>query len=171
MNIFKSCTQSGNQIIIPSYIKRYHILKELNKGSTCVVFLVEDQNTNEKYAAKIISKDDAIKKNTYQLIINEINVLKSISHQNIVKLYDDFDIKNADGECFIVLIMEYCENGDFLSFITTNAVDVEIRISMFYQILLAIKYIHYKRISHGDIKLENILLDSHMFQNLAILVL
>ena len=167
MDIFESNTQNGYPIIVPSYINGYHILKILNKGSTCVVVLVEDQETKEKYAAKIISKADAIENNTYQLIIKEIDILKSISHENIVKLYDDFEIENDYGECFIVLIMEYCQNGDFLSYITTNTIDVDIKISMFYKTLLAIKYLHDKEISHGDFKSENILLDSHFVPKLC----
>lgn len=163
-----SKTQDGYPISIPTTFHGYNVLQYLGCGSTCIVTLVEDQNTGEKYSAKIISKKDIENRNMLKSIMNEINVLKSLSHPNIIKLEETFEIKNNNEEEFIVIITEYCEYGDLLSFATNEGFKNE---KMMKKIILnfleGIKYLHNKGISHGDIKAENILLGKEMTPKLC----
>lgn len=42
-------------------------------------------------------------------MINEVNILRELKHENIVRCYDKFvDKKNTS----IFLVMEYCKGGD-----------------------------------------------------------
>ena len=44
-----------------------------------------------------------------QQLINEVNILRELKHENIVRYYDKIvDKKNTT----IYIIMEYCSNGD-----------------------------------------------------------
>lgn len=44
-----------------------------------------------------------------QQLINEVNILRELKHENIVRCYDKFvDKKNTS----IYLVMEYCKGGD-----------------------------------------------------------
>lgn len=160
--MFNSITQEGYKIDIPSSFKGYNVLKQIGNGGTCIVVLVEDQITKKKYAAKVLSKTNIAENNILESINKEINVLKSLSHPNIIKVYDSFDIVNEENEEeFIVIIMEYCEKGDLLTYINNIGFKNEkLKRKITIDFLKAIQYLHNKEISHGDIKAENILLNS-----------
>ena len=166
--MIQSNTQDGYEIKIPSSFRGYKVEELLGCGSTCIVVLVENENTHEKYSAKIISKTDVESRNLLESIKKEIKVLKSLSHPNIIKIEETFEIKNNNEEEFIVIITEYCEYGDLLSFATNEGFKNE---KMMKKIILnfleGIEYLHNKGISHGDIKAENILLGKEMTPKLC----
>ena len=86
--------------------------------------------------------------------IREASVLASLDHPFIVKYYDSFE---ENGMFFIV--MEYCDGGDLAKMIQTSALLSEAEVlHIFVQIVLAIKYIHDKKILHRDLKCQNIFL-------------
>ncbi|KAK8897374.1 hypothetical protein M9Y10_015318 [Tritrichomonas musculus] len=158
--MFTSKTQDGYPINIPKSFNGYDVLKYLGCGSTCAVILVEDEKTKQKYSAKVMSKKDIEARNLVESTMLEIKVLKELDHPHIIKVYDSFEIKSANDE-YYVIIMEYCENGDLLSYATSSGFKSEKqKKKIIYEFLEAIKYLHKKGISHGDIKSENVLLDS-----------
>lgn len=156
-------TDDGYQIKISSSFNNYEILKFLNKGKYSAVFLVEDKNSHEKYAAKIISQRYLQRNEETELILNEIKILRSINHPNIIKFYEAFDFTNDTGENFLIIICEYCENGDLLDFLISHDFQNEKeKRDIIKGIIRAIQYLHNNGISHGDIKPENVLLDKNM---------
>lgn len=157
------CTQDGYQIQIPSSFHGYCFHKLLGRGSTSIVLLVENEKTQERYSAKIMSKTDLINRNMYDATLREINVQKSISHQNIIKYKESFELRNDKDDEFIIIIMEYCENGDLLNYVKNHGLKSETILKKINTgFLKGVKYLHSKEISHGDIKAENILLDSNL---------
>ncbi|KAK8854312.1 hypothetical protein M9Y10_016872 [Tritrichomonas musculus] len=161
-------TQDGYPICIPSTFHSYNVIQYLGCGSTCIVVLVEDINTHERFSAKIIPKKDIINRNLLKSTMNEINVLKSINHPHIIKVREAFELKNDKEEEFIIIIMEYCVNGDLLSYATNHGFKNEAeRKKIIIGFLEAIRYLHNKNISHGDIKSENVLLDKYMSPKLC----
>lgn len=160
-----SKTQDGFPIEIPSSFHDYKIIQIIGCGSTCIVALVENKKTHEQFSAKIISKTDISNRNMLESINNEINVLKTLNHEHIIKLIESFEIKSEenDEEEYIVMITEFCENGDLLSFVVNQKFKDEVLMKkIIKQFLEAVKYLHKKGISHGDIKAENILLGKGM---------
>ncbi|KAK8839376.1 hypothetical protein M9Y10_032312 [Tritrichomonas musculus] len=160
--MIQTSTQDGYPIVIPISFHGYNLVQYLGCGSTSVVFLIEDENSHELYSAKILAKADIENKNIEISIKNEVQILQSVSHPNIIKVQDFFIIKNQYEQEYYVIIMEYCQNGDLLSYATkhgfTNDSEKKRIIKGF---LGAIEYLHNNGISHGDIKTENILLDSN----------
>lgn len=155
-------TQNGYEIKIPTKFHGYQYDKLLGIGSTSVVLLIENEKSHEKYSSKVISKTDVINRNMYGSILREINVQKSISHPNIIEFKESFELKNEDEE-YIFIVMEYCENGDLLKYASNYGFKSEtIKKKIIRDFLRGIQYLHSKEISHGDIKAENILLDSHL---------
>lgn len=163
--MIRSSTFNGYKMKIPTSFEGYNVLEIINCGGTSVVALVEDQNMHSKYSAKIISKKYAIEQHLLQSIESEIKILKMINHPNIIQFYDSFEIYNDDKEKLIVIITEYCSNGDLLNFALNHQNEFQkksIQLKIFNGFLSSIKYLHEKRISHCDIKAENILLDSNL---------
>lgn len=161
--MFRSFTGDRYPIIIPSSFNGYKIIKPIGNGQFSVTALVEIKDTKQQLCAKIISKRDMANKQKTHLIENEVSILQSINHPNIIKFYEAFNLENEFGEEFIIIITEYCPNGDLLDFICQNDFQDEIEMKkILYEILKAIQYIHQRGIYHCDIKPENILLDYQM---------
>ena len=156
-------TDSGYQIEIPLFFNGYEILCYLSNGCFSVVLKVQNINNHQIFVAKVISKIDMINKNNLNEIYNEIMIHKFLNHNNIVKLYDSFSIINEKQEELIVIIEEYCKNGDLSIYIKQNSLlnnyDKK-RIEC--GIISAVKYLHHNSIAHCDIKPENILLDHNL---------
>lgn len=63
---------------------------------------------------------------------------------------------------YVFCVMEYAPNGDLLSYLKKKQLlDEEKAKYIFYQIALAIKFLHELNIIHWDIKLDNILVDEN----------
>ena len=91
---------------------------------------------------------------------NEINILQSLKHPNIVK-YDD--IKKTKKHFYIV--MDYCNGGELSEALEKYQIKMESRfLNIQFNILRdkslsVFQYIHRQGKMHRDIKLENILLN------------
>ena len=166
--MIESTTQDSHQINIPTTFHDYKVIKYLGCGSTSVVYLVEEVNTRVLFSAKIISKKYAEDKKMIKAIQNEVKILNMIDHPNIIKIQDFFEMKNKYEEEYYVFITEYCQNGDLISYVINHGFNSETeKKKIVLKILEAIKYLHQKGISHGDIKTENILLDKDLSPKLC----
>ena len=130
----------------------YKIIQKIGSGGFGIVYKAKQLSTGETVAIKKISINNSTEK--YQRTIKEIDLLKNLSHPNIVKYYDFFD----DGE-FIYLITEFLEGGTLKQYMiqNQNISENETRI-IITQLLNALSYLHYTcDICHRDIKPENIM--------------
>ena len=159
MNFVCACTASNLTITFPKSFGNYNVLEQVGFGISSAVVLVENQNTHKIYAAKIIPN----MLNFNELAIQEVAILKTLKHPNIVKFYDSFTIKDAYKQDLFIIITEYYENGSLSDYIFNPKEDkIEDRIKIATSILSAIQYLHSRGIAHCDIKPENVLFDSKM---------
>ena len=95
-----------------------------------------------------------------QNALNEVRILASIQHPNIIAYKEAFF---EDATSSLCIIMEYADGGDILKLITnhkrkaTSFTEKEIW-SYFIQIVRGIKALHDLKICHRDIKCANIFL-------------
>ena len=159
--MFNSQTQDGYSICIPTKFFGYKMTEFIGCGGTCIVVKVIDESTNKEYAAKIISTQNVEEKNMTNSVEREIQVLEKLNHPNIIKIQETFKLRTKEDE-FYVIVMEYCDKGDLLTYALKHLFKSEYeKKKIIYDVLDAIRYLHSKGISHGDIKSENILLDSN----------
>lgn len=93
-------------------------------------------------------------------LMNELTIMKSLSHYNITNYIDHFIINKK----FLCIVMDCARCGNLRNFIAANAfyktrVSEDFAMSIFSQIVLGMAYIHSKKIIHRDLKPENILFD------------
>lgn len=137
-------------------MRNYEKLEYLGNGSNGnQVFKVRNINTNEIYAMKIISMIGNCSD-----FLNEINILKSLDHPNIVKYQDSF--KQEDT---IIVIMEFVDFGDLNKVIksrkeSNDYLDEDQIWKWFFELSSALEYIHSKKILHRDIKVHNAFINS-----------
>ena len=131
----------------------YKKLKLLGEGFFSTVYEVQNRITDIMRAMKAIKKNSEIKQDEKE-IINEINILKTIDHPNIVKIFEFYS--NSQNYS---IIMEYCKGGQLYEEIRNKApFDEEYTAYVMYQIFSAINYCHGMNIIHRDLKPENILI-------------
>ncbi|CAK4148505.1 unnamed protein product [Aphanomyces euteiches] len=86
-------------------------------------------------------------------IESEINLLKKLHHENIVKYYNT--IKEDD---FLYIVLEYMENGSLAQFMKKFGTLSETLVAMYItQVLRGLAYLHAQGVLHRDVKGANIL--------------
>lgn len=156
-------TKRGFEIEIPNEFNGYKFIEFISNGAFSVVAKVQDIENGKYYAAKVISMTDMEERNLIKTISNEINILRSIEHPNIISIYETFFIQSGNGENMFVIVTDYCPNGDLVQYISNTGFknDQELK-EIEYEILIGLEYLHDQGIAHCDIKPDNILLDENM---------
>lgn len=137
-------------------LSNYTFIRLLGRGGFSVVYLVKHIKTGKVYAMKCIKKYKKGKDKTKQ-ILREINVLHTLKHPNIIKIYDWF---HDDKKIYIIL--EYIDGKDLSSFFKRELPTEDDAIYIIKQIISAIKHCHNNNVVHRDIKLGNILIDEDL---------
>lgn len=113
---------------------------------------------NKEVAVKIIDKKTAPKDVVSKFLPREIEVLKAINQENVVKLLDVVDTGDT-----MYLVMELATSGDLLDFINSRRYLSERMARNFFNDLVnGIETCHSKNIVHRDLKCENLLLDARL---------
>lgn len=135
----------------------YDVSEEIGSGQFAVVRRCCEISTSTTYAAKFIKKKRARASRrgvTREDIQKEVDILKSISHENIISLHNVFESKTH-----VVLILEMVAGGELFDFLSDRECLEEWESVCFVkQILNAVDYLHDRNIAHFDLKPENIML-------------
>lgn len=129
----------------------YKIMTTLGNGQFSVVKMAYHIPTLTCVAIKFFKNT----KKYSSVIRTEVNILKSLAHPNIIKVFQVVQTRENT-----YLVMEHASEGDLLNRIREcgflKSWDAR---RMFRQILEAVQYCHDNNIVHRNIKASNILLD------------
>lgn len=150
-----SSMKSANAGNARKFSQSYMLARELGSGAFSVVKLGVNLETGHKTAVKVIPKKK-LSDEDYQSLLTEIEILSSLDHPHIIKLYETFD----EGEEFFI-VTELVEGGELFDRIVSKAhyTEKEAR-DLIKLVLETMAYMHGSGIVHRDLKPENLLLCS-----------
>lgn len=151
-------SSQSNWLDVPGLNKRYMLLRQIGGGSYGKVFSAKDKNTNTLVAVKVISWlfEDLI---DWKKILREINLMRVIDSEYVVKLLDLGIIGDPESFDSIYIVMEYVKTD--LKNMQADEKKLSLRKmkKIMYSFLWGIKYLHSAHILHRDLKPANLLLD------------
>ncbi|XP_061733338.1 calcium/calmodulin-dependent protein kinase kinase 1-like [Nerophis ophidion] len=167
-------------------LNQYKLKKEIGKGSYGVVKLAYNEDSEQYYAMKVVSKKRLMKQYGFlrrlppqgadsqqqegafpkavmplEKIYQEIAILKKLYHPNVVNLVEVLDDPDEDG---LHMAFELMTKGPVMEVPTDDPLTEEQARFYFRDVVLGTEYLHYNRIIHRDIKPSNLLLgdDGHV---------
>ena len=117
-----------------------------------MVSLVEDRTTHTLLVTKYVGKES----------INEVSILKTLDHPNIIRLHEYYDESDK-----LILIQDYYSGGDLSSLYERlkkgnvnymKGIPSSFLGRVFRDVLEGLKYLHGMGYVHNDVKEDNIML-------------
>eukprot|EP00891_Asterochloris_glomerata_P003027 jgi/Astpho2/3027/e_gw1.00051.273.1_t len=141
-----------------TFYVQYQEMEVLGEGAFGKALKCRRRRDNQMFVVKIMHESKMSEK-AREEAKNEVKVLNSLNHPNIVKYYECYQERNM-----MHIIMELCEEGDLDTALKSHGgrylAEDEIMLK-FVQIALALHYTHSKGIIHRDLKANNIFCCSH----------
>ncbi|KAF7967953.1 hypothetical protein HWV62_27571 [Athelia sp. TMB] len=128
----------------------YRNLVKIGQGASGGVYTAYQVGTNLNVAIKQMDLEKQPKKD---LIINEILVMRSSRHPNIVNYIDSFLHKND-----LWVVMEYMEGGSLTDVVTANLMTEGQIAAVSRETAQGLEHLHRHGVIHRDIKSDNVLL-------------
>ena len=135
----------------------YEETKVLGEGAYGKVVQVKHKISKVYRAMKEIHKDKIeLGSEEEKALINEINIVKSLDHPNIMKVYEFFNRDNC-----LYIISELLSGGELFDKIKENVrLNESVSAFIMKQVFSAVDFCHQNKIIHRDLKPENILIES-----------
>lgn len=133
--------------------KDYKFLKEIGQGGTGRTILIKDEIIDETFVCKKYSPFYEEHKNQYfEYFKNEIKILYSIYHINIVRVFNYYLYPEQTTG---YILMEYIKGQSIDKYLFENPDKIE---DVFKQTIDGFRYLEQTNILHRDIRPENILI-------------
>jgi len=134
-------------------IPGYRIQRQIGSGGSAEVYLALQHSFGSPVAIKVLSSEASKKKKQRERFLAEGAVARSLDHPNIVRVVDAGETTEV-----AYLVMEYVRGGD-LNHNLRGGLHIQNVLALIKDIAGALGYAHGKRVVHGDVKPENILID------------
>ncbi len=138
----------------PQKIGRYEIRRLIGEGATAAVYKAHDPDIDRTVAIKILKKEFGTDENFSSRFQREAHSAGTISHPNIVTIYD---VGRVNGTPYIA--MEFLEEESLADLLARGKkIPVRQVAVIGAQLARALDYAHRRGIVHRDVKPANILL-------------
>lgn len=142
---------------------QYEFRQKLGEGPYGYVRLAIQKQTGHQRAIKSVEKRNFPK--TFSEFKHEFEVLKSLDHPNIVKVYECFE-----DSSYLHIVTEYIPGGQLIDFIIKQkCLSESLATEIMRQIFSGIGYCHSHNIVHRDLQPENLLLENETSLTLKVI--
>jgi class 3 adenylate cyclase/tRNA A-37 threonylcarbamoyl transferase component Bud32 len=132
-------------------VQGYRVVSRIGHGGSSVVYLAERERDKQQVVLKILNASPSLEENLLQRFVQEFDIISSIDHPNVVKIYD-----RGFSEHHAYLAMEYFPGGSLADIIVTGLSGRQ-ALSLLAQAGSALREIHNRGIVHRDIKPSNLM--------------
>ena len=166
---------------------KYRKLEDLGVGGYSRVLLAADKDNGQLVAVKILLSEPTEEKNAQGQVTNikweiskskyrqckrEMELMRKIEHNNVVKLINFMDNatfpqktkdnkQTIDTPCLCV-VLEYCSKGELFDYLMyAGGLGSRVTRTYFHQFLNGLQAMHKAGYVHRDLKPENLLLDDN----------
>eukprot|EP00915_Cephaloidophora_sp_WS-2016_P003373 GHVH01004513.1.p1 GENE.GHVH01004513.1~~GHVH01004513.1.p1 ORF type:complete len:584 (+),score=81.74 GHVH01004513.1:177-1754(+) len=156
---FIKLPNEGSQL---PFHKKYGRGMKLGSGAYGEVYCCVEKQTGANRAVKIIplkklSDGHRQDSKVYEEFFNEVELLRSLDHPNIMKIYD---CGKDDDQCYLVTDV-YVGGELFNEIIRREKFSEPAAAYVIKQVLSGVKYLHSRNVVHRDLKPENLLLTNN----------
>jgi len=130
-------------------------MRVIGRGGYGVVKMVRHARTGMRYALKCVRKRPIVERHQQDTIINERSILLEVDHPFIIKC-----VRSFSGPKRVYFLMELVSGGELLDVLYQLGL-LNRSQAQFYtgSIILALEFLHARRIAYLDLKCENCLID------------
>lgn len=133
---------------------RYEIVEKIGGGGMALVYKAKCNLLNRYVAVKVLRTEFTSDKDIIEKFKRESQAAASLSHPNIVNLYD----VGEEGDIYYI-VMEYIKGKTLKELIQEKGIlTLEEIINYTRQIALALQHAHHNHVIHRDIKPHNIMI-------------
>ncbi len=136
----------------------YTILKQIGQGTFGTVFLAEHRYMKRQYILKILPEELSSDRSFIQRFEEDVSLLSTLDHPNIVKLHN---ISFSQGQYFLVsdcIVDDFSETTNLTKYLVGTKLNEDTIYHILCLVAAALDYAHSKKIVHGSLKLNNILI-------------
>ena len=134
----------------------YQLEERLGKGASGGVYRARHTHTGEVYAVKILRLEHTEDPRYLQRFEQELAVIRQLDHPNVVRGYE-----GGWGAGFRYFVMEFIEGETLLQIVRRKgALSQRVSAKIGERLASAVEYLAGRKVVHGDIKPNNVMLSS-----------
>ena len=133
----------------------YEIARKLGEGKNGPVYLAVDTGLQRAVAVKLLDHPGGCSKDWREAFLIYMQRLSGIDDERLARFHS---LEEVDGRCFVV--REYVEGRSLKDLVNNGPVEYTRFMEIALQLVSALKLLHDRSVSHGNVTTGNVILDN-----------